>query len=554
MKKLLALLLAVVMCFSLVACGGDKKDDSADKPADSAKPSQSQLGSGQATTEVKPPEATTKYKETVYWAYTSEPANGDPYLRVATADRTTTNLTHDALCILDWENGEALPNIVTEWTDVNGDGKLWEVKMAEGVTFHDAKGEVYGEATAEDIKFTFEYAGVGGTGGVGYPLNVYAQMDEIEIVDDYTLRFHLNTALYDFAFYLTGDCKLLCKAAFDEFDATTAAEVGAGPYWLNYEETMPGSQWTYTRFEGYWGGAENYATKNLVFRLIPDTTTMDKTLETGDIDLALAVSAQDIASLEAAGRVVTSIPGSSNTFFAFNYHNFIDVEDDLALRQAIAHAIDKQAVMAVWYAGLPSGSESNNFAVTVIPGYTEMDNVYPYDVAKAQEIMEGLGYNANNRLHIRLAHYESYRKIAEAVQALLSEIYIDIEPVLIDGSNFASFLRGQEGWDCALNYASMGGAMFYDFNRFLNSQGSTQPLYGFSSPEYDQMQADAMNSGSFEAMKAGFADIQKWVMEQVAFLPIAVGNMNVGTTAELEGLNMNPNLQLINLSTIRVPE
>ena len=106
----------------------------------------------------------------------------------------------------------------------------------------------------------------------------------------------------------------------------------------------------------------------------------------------------------------------------------------------------------------------------------------------------------------------------------------------------------------ALNYAAMGGAMFYDFNRFLNSAGSTQPLYGFSSPEYDQMQADAMNAGSYEAMATEFADIQKWVMEQVAFLPLAVGNRIVATGAEVEGLMMNPNEQAINWSTVRIPE
>jgi ABC-type transport system substrate-binding protein len=168
--------------------------------------------------------------------------------------------------------------------------------------------------------------------------------------------------------------------------------------------------------------------------------------------------------------------------------------------------------------------------------------------------MKGLGYNENNRLALRCAHYESYRKIAEAVQALLSEIYIDVEPVLIDGSNFASFLRGQEGWDVALNYAAMGGAMFYDFNRFLNSAGSTQPLYGFNSPEYDAMQAAAMNAGSYEAMSAEFEGIQKWVMEQVAFLPLAVGNRIVAAGAEVEGLMMNPNEQALNFSTVRIPE
>ena len=100
----------------------------------------------------------------------------------------------------------------------------------------------------------------------------------------------------------------------------------------------------------------------------------------------------------------------------------------------------------------------------------------------------------------------------------------------------------------------MGGAMFYDFNRFLNSQGSTQPLYGFSSPEYDQMQADAMNAGSYEAMAEDFVDIQQWVMEQVAFLPLSVGARIVATDAAVEGLVMNPNEQALNYSTVRIPE
>jgi ABC-type oligopeptide transport system substrate-binding subunit len=119
---------------------------------------------------------------------------------------------------------------------------------------------------------------------------------------------------------------------------------------------------------------------------------------------------------------------------------------------------------------------------------------------------------------------------------------------------FAQYLREGEGWDICLNFAAMGGAMFFDFNRFLHSTGPTRGLYGWASPVYDAMQAEAMNAGSYAGMMEKFAEIQVWVMEQLAYFPTFVAFVIQAHTVNLEGLVMHPNMQLWNPATLRIPE
>ena len=175
-KELLALTCALAISFGLLAgcSGGGSKETQTPAPSQSNAPIES----------AAPANPDTKYKDTVTIAYTAEITNGAPYFRVATADRFMTVMTHDTLCIFDWQTGDVLPGVAKEWKDVNGDGRTWEFTLNEGVQFHDGEGKAYGELTAADVKFTFEYAGAGGTGEVGYPLNVYTNMDSIEVVSD----------------------------------------------------------------------------------------------------------------------------------------------------------------------------------------------------------------------------------------------------------------------------------------------------------------------------------------------------------------------------------
>jgi len=540
MKKFLAVLLALAMilaCFT--ACGDKKEEPAAENPSTEAK----------------------SYKETVVFTFQSEPSNGSPYFSNGTQSRLVSNQTHEALFNYNYDTQVLDPVLAESCTDVNGDGMLYEVKIRQGVTFHDGKGETIDTLTADDVKFTWEYAGVGGTGSNEFKIAAYAYVDKIEVVDDYTIRFYMKAPTYDFQFYLAGDSKVLSKEAFDKIaDSTTAEEVGTGPYYYNYDKKMDGSYHTFTRYENYWGGLDKYPSKNIEWRVIPDSTTQVSALQTGEVDMVISYPISQLSLIDGdANFKSTLVPGTSNIWFTMNWHNSFKPTDETAkkIRQAMCYAIDRESMIKVVYATSngKAGSESYYFVAPVVSGYKAVTYPYMHDTAKAQEIMTGLGYSADKPLHLKFAFYSAFQSYAEVLQAQLKDAYIDLELCLIDASTSNATYAAGEGFDLLLNYTSLGGAMMYDVDRsHLSTGAAASGIYAYANPEYDELSAAVKNAGSYEAMKEKFVELQEWLVEETPYINLGLMNSCVGMTSKLEGFTPCPRINDLIFNTIYIEE
>lgn len=544
-KRLLAFICAITMMLGLLSgCGG--KTPSEDEASNSGKDPSTATDSAE----------TVSYKETLTVARIDEIKNGDPYFRNATPERYTCTLTHDSLLYFNYETNKLEPYVAKEWKDVNGDAKTWEFKLNEGIQFHDGEGNPFGELTSADVKFTWEYAGQGGTGNVGYSIGGYTYVDSIECPDDYTVVFHLNKPAYDFDVMNSGNTKILCAKAFEEYDdPITAAEVGSGPYYLNYAESMEGTHWTVTRFEDYWRGTEDYPSKNICFRKYADANSCYAAMEAGEAECMFGMNATLTRQAEGNPNIVVEAwEGSANTFIAFNYINSYDEEDSLPLRQAVAHAIDRDALIAVYYQGMDLGSPSHAFAIESTMGYVELENPYPYDVEKAREIMKGLGYDENNRMQVKFGYKIGDQPIIEFIQAALKEIYIDADCFVIEATNHSAFLREGIGWDMTMNYVAVSPNMFYDFNRILHSDGNSNGMYGFHSEEYEALQESAQNGSSYDETLERFTELQQWVVDNIPFVQTHIPKYVFAYTSNVEGVRPAPTAQSMDIQQIAARE
>ena len=228
MKRLLALILALVMCLSLVACGGDKKGDEANTP----KPSNSAAPSNTAGT-LAPPEEGTEYEEWVWISSSVELDSADPHNRTASMSEQLTTLTFDTVTYLDPKTGELMPELAYKW-EGNTDNTEWTFYLEEGVTFHNGN-----KFTADDVKFTWEFAGIN-QGNVIKPISAYDYVEEIVVVDEHTVKFVLKSGMPDFPTYL--ETKIYDKESFDELGQEKAGVIGTGPYYYDEEQRIPGQQ------------------------------------------------------------------------------------------------------------------------------------------------------------------------------------------------------------------------------------------------------------------------------------------------------------------------
>jgi len=505
-----------------------------------------------------------KYKDTVRIAMVSEITNGAYYSVTTTQSQYIGNMTHDPLFKFDYSVNEAVPVLAKEAIDVNGDGKTWKVTLNEGVGFHYREKDYNTELKASDVVFTYEFCKTGGKGTeagvVARTINAMTYVESIEATGDYEVTFKLTSPIFDWTNYLTSP--ILSEKGMEEYGYTDGQEVATGRYYINYAESMSGQQWVMTRYDGYWGGIEMYPTKNIVFVIKEDINTGSAALQAGEVDFLSNPGATITLSYEGnPDYKIESIPAVTQSFIGFNAYDgtgFFDNEDSeekTKLRQAIRLAIDKDALCAVMYAANPSaGDRVDSCFGTATTGYVDLGKT-EFNVEKAQALMKELGYNENNRLPLKLAHYASYATYGQIVQDQLKAIYIDVEMCTFDTSIFGSTLRTGQGWDLVINYYGVGNvALGSTMGTMLLNTGSMAKTYGLNSKKLTDAGMNVMNQPTAEKQMAAFADYQKMVDEYVPYIPTHAGKVQHVMIAEMEGLVIAPSVGSQDFCTLRIPE
>lgn len=551
MKKLLALVLALIMAISLVACGG---------PSD---PGVENPNPGESTpNEVTPPDPTVTYKDTVKISVLSE--------RVVTGYYGSTNqpasylgrMTMEGLFQFNYEKKEYEPVIAKDAVDVNGDGKTWKVTIKEGIKFHH-DGEEYCDLKASDVAFTYDFIKTGGAGreagAVTRSFDITGYIESIEVTGEYELVFNLNSALFDFEAWAVP--YILSQKAIEEFGPADGQDVFTGPYYINEAKTTKGQQWTLTRYDGYWGGIENHPTKNIVFVIHTDENTGAAALQAGEVDVL--VSSTPTIAIQFDNNPsykVYSVPGASNCFLGFNSYDgkgFFDGEDTeekVKLRQAINYGIDRDELVSVIYAANPAaGSRVDSIFGSTTAGYVDQGQ-HEHSIAKAQELMKELGYSESNPLSLTLVHYSDYSTYAQVLQDQLKDIYINLELNTIERSQFGTFLRTGEGWDLYINYYAVYTNMAGNMIKNCRSTGSSSKTHAWNSAATDEKIDNVMAQDSYEDQLKAFGEFQEWLHDYHPFIPTHAGAVMIEAKAEVEGLVVCPEVGMQDYSTLRIPE
>ena len=211
-RSLLALALAVLLVFSLVACGGTNNADgtSAQNGQNGGTSSDNAAGSEDTTFEV-------------VVAASSEPESMDPQLSGAASGGNITYNIFDFLGRMDASGGESVPSLATSWEKV--DDTTWRFYLRENVKF--SNGEDF---NADDVIYTLDRIFEPDSGRTTYNLQV---LESWEKVDDYTVDLHtegvvsdMPTRLYDMAILPNEYCASISAEEFGQ------NPVGCGPYML----------------------------------------------------------------------------------------------------------------------------------------------------------------------------------------------------------------------------------------------------------------------------------------------------------------------------------
>lgn len=327
---------------------------------------------------------------------------------------------------------ELEPCLATEWTVSDDTMTLW-FKLREGVHWHDGV-----PFTAEDVKYTYEWVLNPDNGALN--MGLYADIDEIEVVNDYEVIFRLSQPN---AFLLNNIARMPITPKHDgDREDFRQRPIGTGPY--KFVSWTRDDRMVLVENEEYWGGRPNIP--NLIFRAIPENATRLLAFEAGEIDIYQGgVVAQEIDRLEAdPNYVVQRTPGTGYNYLGFNTR--VGGLSDVRVRQAVSYLINREGIVANVLNGI--GQPGIGPVSMSLPWFNENLHRYEYSVEKAQELLAEAGYQPGD-ISLRLYTNENPDRIriAEILQYECQRAGINVEVFIEEWGAYLARVQETDDFD-----------------------------------------------------------------------------------------------------------
>jgi peptide/nickel transport system substrate-binding protein len=282
-----------------------------------------------------------------------------------------------------FDNDMNLVPLLAESWEVSDDGTIYTFTLRNGVEFHDGT-----SMNAEAVKFSFDRA----LGRVDEKTSRYAtlltQLDDVEVIDEHTVAFHLNDTFAPFLNNLAhlGNAILSPTAVEEQGEDFGHSPIGTGPF--RFESWNTGQQIRLVRNDDYW--REPAELGGVTFRYIPDASTRLVSLESREIDVALAVPESDFERLSQVPGIETYKADTLRTVYLWFNPNMPPF-DDIAVREAVVKAIDREGIAAAILEGLHRPATRPVFAPGVF-GVSDDVTPYLYDPEAAVQTLQEAGW------------------------------------------------------------------------------------------------------------------------------------------------------------------
>ena len=391
----------------------------------------------------------------------------------------------------------------------------WQFKLRQGVKFHNGN-----ELTADDVVFTYERAKTSSAAS-----EKVALIAGVTKVDDYTVDFELTGQISDILYYFSYPTLGILNKAAVEADPEEGFTIGAGPY--VFDEWASGDHISLHAFEDYWGGKK--PTEKLTFRIMPEASSRVIALQTGEIDVCIDPPAIELSHISDDDNLeLLQVASEKMHYLAFNMDNG-PFADNLALRQAIATAINKEDIITVATEGL--GTPAVTFFSPGVGYYDEYDP-YAYNVEKAKELLAQAGYE--NGFTFTLIYNGDLKELmGQVIQSNLQEIGVTVNLEEMETAALKSKLAEADYEAALYNWANDSAGP--DNNvRPLFYTGSSSNRTHFSDPDIDARIDAAMAETDEAARLEMYKELQIDLLDICPIVPCFYETMSVGVNANLQ--------------------
>ena len=442
-------------------------------------------------------------------AYFRDVRSLDPAIAPGSPDQQLITNIFSGLVRYTFGSNDVEPDLATHW-DITDGGRVYTFYLRDDVQWH--KG--YGAFTANDVKYTIERILDPATNSrwrTGMEV-----VESVEVVDDYTVKVTLKRPSAPFLTAVMAFVPgyIVNQRAVEELgEAFAFNPSGTGPFqFVSYE---PRQQLVLQTFPDFYRGEPEV--KRIVWNVVADENVQALALLRGDLNYMIVRDTEVVEALRGQpGITLMETPSTGYWYYAFNTRRA--PLNDVRVRQAIAHAVDKELFVESILSG--NGLVTDTVIAPGMFGHTPDVPRYEYDPAKARALLAEAGYP--NGFTINIVYNAGggfHDPLAIVLQEWLSDIGVTLELVGLEGGAWTA--RRQTGdYDITIS-----GITRADPDQILSEQfhSGSFPPGGINQSYYDVIDelVEAQRFAVDPAERAAIlAEIQRRIATDVPELPM----------------------------------
>lgn len=355
----------------------------------------------------------------------------DPYDANDTLSQAVSKSFYQGL--FSFDKNMKLVNVLATSYQASPDGKVYTIKLRQGVKFQDGT-----DFNAAAVKANFDRVTDPANKLKRY--NMFNRIEKTEVIDPYTVRFTLKSPFSAFINVLAHpSAVMISPAALKKWGKDIAFHpVGTGPFELvSWKQT---DDLKVKKFAGYWKAG--YPKIDAIdWKPVVDNNTRAALMQTGEADFAFQVPYEQAAMLKSNPKVdLIATSSIIERYISLNMNQ--KPFDNLKVRQALNYAINKEALAKVAFSGYATPADG------VVPQGVEFaakEGPWPYDPAKARALLKEAGYPNGFQTTLWSAYtYSTAVKVIQFVQQQLAQVGIKAQVQALEAGQRVSMVESAQ--------------------------------------------------------------------------------------------------------------
>lgn len=459
----------------------------------------------------------------------------DPYDANDTLSQAVAKSFYQGLFGLDKDM--KLTHVLAESYTVSDDGLVWTINLRKGVKFQDGT-----DFNADAVKVNFDRASNPENSLKRY--NLYKNISKTEVVDDHKVSITLKQPFSAFINILAHPASaIISPAALEKYGKEIGFHpVGTGPYQL--------VTWNQTDFVKVKKNPEYWQQglpklDSITWRPVVDNNTRAAMLQTGEANFAYPIPYEQAALLEKNSKLeLVASPSIMQRYISMNVTQ--KPFDNPKVREAINYAINRDALVKVAFGGY--ATPATGILPPVIE-YSQAFKPWPYDPAKARELLKEAGYPNGFSTTLWSSHnHSTARKVLQFTQQQLGQVGIKVQVTAMDAGQRAAEVEGKGQKESGVRMFYTGwtastGEADWALSPLFATQNWPPALFNtafYSNSQVDNDLVGALKTTSSEEKARLYKAVQETIWGEAPWVPLVVEKLVSAHDKNLTGFYMMP--------------